>query len=172
MSDQVKTLYLLRHAKSAWDTGAADDFSRPLNQRGEEDAPKIGLWLQQQDLAPECVISSPALRAWQTITAVCHVLNIDTQTIHFDRRLYLASRSDLCHIIEQTGDNFDSLLLVGHNPGLDELLEYLVGGELPRTSSGKLLTTASLAIVQLPNWHPLKRHQAHLLELIRPKSLA
>lgn len=172
MSAQDKTLYLLRHAKSAWDTAAADDFSRPLNKRGERDAIKIGQWLQQQAPSPDIIVSSPALRAWQTATSVCHSLQIDTQTINFDRRLYLAGRTALCRVIAETSDEMSSLLLVGHNPGLDELLGYLVAEELPEYPDGKLMTTASLCIIGLPAWRPLKKNTGQLVQIIRPKSLS
>jgi len=169
MTRQTKALYLLRHAKSAWDTDAADDFSRPLNPRGKRDTKKMGQWMAQQGLFPRCIVSSPALRTWQTITTVCHILGIDSATVNFDRRVYLADVSDLCQVISATDEDVDSLLLVGHNPGLELLIEHLVTAELPVSPGGKLLPTATLCILHLSSWHELKKGSAQLSLIKRPK---
>ncbi len=172
MNGHTKTLYLLRHAKSAWDTAAPDDFSRPLNPRGTRDAVKVGQWMQQRHLRPESIVSSPALRAWQTVTTVCQTLQIEPAAVNFDKHLYLADTAQLCQVIATTDNALNSLLLVGHNPGLAELVEYLLGDDVPAGPDGKLMPTAALCILQLPGWGLLSQTPAHLTDIIYPKSLA
>ncbi|MBI5042083.1 MAG: histidine phosphatase family protein [Gammaproteobacteria bacterium] len=164
-------LLLLRHAKSDWDQ-SCDDFDRPLNARGQHDAPRIGRWLRDQNLMPDCVLSSPARRAAQTAQAVCGQLGYPTEHILWDKRLYLASRETLLDVLADQSDYPQRLLLVGHNPGLEDLLEYLSQEPPPRQHNGKLLTTATLAHLHLrSDTQRPARHRAHLRQIVRPRTL-
>ncbi|MBI5462442.1 MAG: histidine phosphatase family protein [Gammaproteobacteria bacterium] len=162
-------LLLLRHAKSDWDQ-SCDDFDRPLNARGRHDAPRIGRWLREHDMLPDRVLSSPAHRAAQTAQAVCAQLGYPAERIVWDKRLYLAALETLLDILAEQTDHPQRLLLIGHNPGLEDLLEYLVQTP-PRQHNGKLLTTATLAHVQMDTSHPT-RHSAHLCQLVRPRDMS
>ncbi len=163
-------LFLLRHAKSDWDSTSAD-FDRPLNKRGLADAPRIGQWLHDHKVEFDCVLSSPARRAAQTAQALCVKLGISAEHIHWDKRLYLASLETLLDVLAEQREH-RRLILIGHNPGIEQLLEYLAQEPPPRQTNGKLVTTATLAQLQLTNAAAcLMPNSARLLQLIRPRDL-
>jgi len=166
----LKQLYLLRHAKSAWDTDVASDFQRPLNKRGQRNAKGVGDWMAKQGIYPEHILSSPALRAWQTSTLVCTGLGIDEANIHFYPELYLAEIDTLLSCIKKIPADIQSVLLVGHNPGMEELLEFLTGNSIPLPEDEKLLPTATLACLNIPvDWMDLAADVANLSNLKRPQ---
>lgn len=167
----ARELLLLRHAKSDWDT-SCDDFDRPLNARGQHDAPRIGRWLRGQHLVPDRVLSSPARRATQTAHAVCAELGYPAECILWDERLYLASRETLLEVLADQSGHPQRLLLIGHNPGLEDLLEYLAQESPPRQRNGKLLATATLAYLHLRSdtARPTP-HSAHLHQIVHPRDL-
>ncbi|KPK37239.1 MAG: phosphohistidine phosphatase [Gammaproteobacteria bacterium SG8_47] len=167
-----RELLILRHAKSDWGTGAASDFARPLSERGRKDAPRLGKWMRKHHLKPEHVVSSPAVRATETATAVSRALEFRVKDITFDERIYLAGLTTLLEVIASCPTEASRVMLVGHNPGLDELVEYLVQGELPLSDAGKLMTTCALARIELSdNWATLPRGSGKLLSLTRPREL-
>jgi len=171
MVDTAKTLYILRHAKSAWDSDAQDDFSRPLNTRGRRDALAMGKWMMRENFFPDQIVSSPALRAWQTVTSVCHALQIDLATIDFDKHLYLAGMTELCNVLSNTEKGVNSVLLVGHNPGLEQLIQHLLNSD-PRDIAGdKLLPTAAFCILKIGNWDDIESGSAELVMIMKPKLL-
>jgi phosphohistidine phosphatase len=169
----MRTLYLMRHAKSDWHSVARSDFERPLNKRGVKDASRVGQWLHTQKIAPSLILSSPARRAQQTAEAVTEVMGLDEDRIQFDKNLYLADRVALLNVLYAIPESTDSVLLVAHNPGLDELVGWLAAEPPTLSDSGKLMTTAAIAIFELPvPWAKLKRNAASLRQLLRPKELA
>lgn len=166
-----KQLLILRHAKSAWDTETESDFERPLSKRGQRDAPRMGHWLGQQGLIPDYVISSPALRAKQTTLKVCEALKLDATRLHWDNRIYEASPGTLLQVLASCPKRAHRVLLVGHNPGLELLLGYLCN-DIPLPADGKLLPTATLAHIEMPDdWTQLDPGVGHLNALTRPRSL-
>ena len=166
-----RSLLLLRHAKSAWDTEATTDFARPLNKRGKRDAPRIGRWLRQQGLIPDYVVSSPAERAKQTALKVCHGLDLEEERLHWEPRIYEAPPGELLQVLADCPETARTVLLVGHNPGLELLLRYLCDSA-PVPADGKLLPTATVAQLTMPaDWRQLVPHCARLLAIIRPASL-
>ena len=165
-------LFILRHAKSDPGTDASADFDRPLAKRGFRDAPRIGHWMKKHDLMPDLILSSPAQRARQTIEAVVDELDTAREQIRFDDRLYLADRDTLLQVVQECPENINSILLVGHNPGLDELLESLTDSPPPRNKKGKLLTTAALAVLETDlTWPALQSGQSHLKRIVYPSEL-
>src|SRR5215510_7119839 len=106
----MKTLYLLRHAKSSWDDHSLKDFDRPLNERGLKAAPKIGAYMRKEKLRPDLVLSSPALRAKQTTTLVCEAAGL-TGVVNFDERIYEASARRLLEIVAGLGDDLGAVML-------------------------------------------------------------
>jgi CHAD domain-containing protein/phosphohistidine phosphatase SixA len=167
-----RTLLVLRHAKSSWDSDAPGDFARPLAGRGRKDAPRIGTWMKRHQLLPDHVVSSPALRARETTEAVCAGLEYPAQRIQWDKRLYLADLDTLLQVIHECPRKRHALLLVGHNPGMDELVEFVCGPQLPCTDNGKLMTTAALAVIELQDsWDKLAGHRGLLRNLVRPREL-
>lgn len=172
MNPKIHQLLILRHAKSDWNTDAPTDFDRPLNKRGKKDAPRVGRWLKKQGLMPDRVISSPARRAKMTVKRVCREIGFDEQAIVWDERIYGARLITLLDVLRDTPETVKTLLLVGHNPGLEDLLQCLGGDGTGVPADGKLLPTAALAQLELPEgWQRLEPGKAHLLTIVRPKSL-
>lgn len=163
---------LIRHAKSDRDADAANDFDRPLAKRGRMAAKQLGAWMKERNIFPDYFISSPALRARQTVLTMCGALQIDAAHVFFDDRLYLADVNVLLSILPECPKEASSVLLVGHNPGLEDLLTYLCGEDLPISSNGKLMPTAALAQIILPDiWQALKRKSGQLIAITRPKDI-
>ena len=166
-----RQLLILRHAKSAWDTDAFNDFDRPLNKRGKKDAPRVGAWLHEQGLTPGYVISSPAERAKQTVLKAARELGIKKKQIHWDSRIYDAGTSTLLEVLAGCPADAKTVLLVGHNPGLEYLVEYLCDN-VDAPPDGKLLPTATVARLAMPDvWDHLEPGAARLLGITRPRSL-
>lgn len=167
-----RRLLVMRHAKSDWDRGAGSDFDRPLAKRGLRDAPRMGRWLLDQGLIPDWVVSSPALRARETALAVCHKLGLDEGSIHWERSIYAAEVPALLDVLARCPQDRALVLLIGHNPGLEELVEYLARGSGTVPSRPKLLPTAAVACLELPrDWAALKPGSGRLTALVVPKAL-
>ena len=162
---QNKHIYLLRHAKSSWSSSARTDHARPLNGRGFKDARRIGEWMQANGHSPESVICSTAERARQTLDGVMESLEIER--LDYRDELYHASSSTIIALAMSALESVNSVLLVAHNPGMDDTLRTLVKEPLPYEGY-KLMTTGNLAIISCD----LDRGECTLEELIRPKSLS
>ncbi len=166
-----RQLLVLRHAKSAWDTDAATDFERPLAKRGKKDAPRMGQWLREYELVPDHVVCSPAERARQTAVAVCKQLGLDKKTIHWDEHIYLGTTEALLQVLGDCPPAAGRVMIVGHNPGLEDLVEYLCGA-VDAPVDGKLLPTATVAHLEMPDaWDTLAGGSARLMSITRPRSL-
>jgi phosphohistidine phosphatase len=122
----VKTLTILRHAKSSWDNADLVDFDRPLNARGERDAPKMGQRMKAAGIRPSLIISSPAVRAWSTAKIVASELTYPLEFLQRERDLYHAGTDSLFDVIARQDEGFTSIVVVGHNPGLTELANELI----------------------------------------------
>jgi len=122
----MKTLFILRHAKSSWKDDSLQDFDRPLNGRGRKAAELIGTLMRNKKLTPDLVLSSPAVRARETIQLVMKTARLPAE-LRYDQRIYEAGPLQLLEVISQIEEEKDSVLLVGHNPGLEELLQVLTG---------------------------------------------
>lgn len=163
-------LLLLRHAKSDWPVDM-DDFSRPLKKRGRRAAKRVGRWLHEQHLIPDIILSSPATRALATAQRVCRQLDIDESSIVCDLRIYEADAKTLLTVLK-TSCHERRVLLVGHNPGLEDLLLKLIPSSVPLSANGKHLPTAALAQLAFEgDWTDLTEGCAKLVALVRPDSL-
>ncbi len=120
-----KELYLLRHAKSDWNSMVSSDFERGLNKRGERDAPLIGDVLYQKGVLPELVLSSPAKRAKKTASIICKKIGYGVENIVYEPLIYEASMQRLIDIISSVDDDISKLMLVGHNPALTYLINHV-----------------------------------------------
>lgn len=137
----TRTLILLRHAKSAWPAGTRDVI-RPLAERGRRDAPAVGRWLRGQGNKINLVVCSPAVRAVQTWDLVAAQL-ADIPQVRHDERLYEASARDLLQVIQELPHKASTVVLVGHNPGLEDFLELLTGTvEVLKTSAIAIMVTS------------------------------
>ena len=165
-------LILMRHAKSDWLTGAQSDFDRPLARRGRKDAPRMGRWLHKQALYPDRFISSPARRTRETALCVADALEFPHTDILWERPLYEASLEDLRIVISNHCAGAKRLLVIAHNPGLDVLLEFLARDKVQLSSTGKLMTTAAVAVLDFgADPINIKQSGARLEFLVRPKEL-
>ncbi len=166
-----RMLLLLRHGKSDWDTDD-DDFNRPLKKRGFKAARQIGKWLKDNKLIPDFIVSSPANRAITTAEAVSKALRIKKSRILKEKHIYLATPDELLYVLAECPEQAECVMMVGHNPGMEDLLYYLAGGQFEVPDDGKLLPTAALAVLEMPNkWQKLERGSATLKQLVRPRDL-
>lgn len=160
-------LILLRHAKSDWDSGVAGDFDRPLAPRGRKDAPRMGKWMRTNDIIPGLILCSPAVRTRQTLAAVNDELGV--ARIVYEDALYGASLAALVSLIEEYSQNCGNLMITGHNPGMDDVLCFLCKVQPPLTQTGKLMTTATLAVLGFADAGSMSTAAAgELLHLARP----
>jgi phosphohistidine phosphatase len=164
-----RQLLLMRHAKSSWEDTGLDDIERAVAERGIKDIEQVSKKLVSNQLIPDIIICSPAKRARETASILCRCLDRPEQIIKIADALYLA---DLPTLLTNVTGLHDSLyMLVGHNPGLDELMVYLCGENLPLTKKGKLMTTAAVAWLKLPELETdnhIAPGSATLCELFRP----
>ena len=162
----MKTLLLLRHAKSSWKDSDLDDHDRPLNKRGKREAPRMGQLLKEEDLVPEFIVASSAKRAWRT--AECAALHSGYRgETRVTSELYEAPASSIVKVVQSTPEPIQRLLVVGHNPGLEELLEQLTGNYTP-------LSAGALAFVylEIENWGELAdASRGKLVRVWQPREL-
>jgi phosphohistidine phosphatase len=165
-----RELWLLRHGK-AERFDSSEDYDRPLKGRGKHDAKRMGEWLKEAQLLPDLVISSPATRAISTAKIVCDVIGIEHKQIQREKRLYDEGLVRVKSVLADCPATFIRVLLVGHNPELEDLLMYLVN-ETDLPDNKKLFPTAALAQLMLPDdWARLEKGCAQLLSFTYPKSL-
>jgi phosphohistidine phosphatase len=137
----MKTLLILRHAKSAWDDPDVADHERPLNKRGKREAPRMGQLLRDENLVPDLIVSSTAKRARRTAKLVAEASGYEGE-IELAETLYLAGAEAYLDALSKVPDQFQRVMVVGHNPGLEELVEVLTG-------EAESLPTAALAEIAL-----------------------
>ncbi len=161
----MKTLLLLRHAKSSWKDASVKDFDRPLTQRGLKAAPAVGRLIRKRKLQPDLVLSSPAERARQTTELVLAGAGLKIEVRH-DERIYEATVARLLEVVTQIEDDANVAMLVGHNPGLSELFTALTG-------ESESLPTAALACIELDveKWNKVRAGTGRLEWLVKPKKL-
>jgi phosphohistidine phosphatase len=159
------TLYLLRHAKSSWDDESKQDFERPLNNRGRKACALIGEVIEEKGIDFELVLVSTALRTRQTIELVKERAKLRGE-VRYDERIYEATVSQLLEVISQVDNDRKSVLLVGHNPGLEGLLTLLTGENVS-------VTTANLAKIKIKatKWSAGLANKGTLDWIIRPKEM-
>lgn len=159
----MKTLFVLRHAKSSWDDSSLADFDRPLNNRGKNAAPFMGGIMAERDLVPDVILSSPAVRARETASLVKKAGKLDAELL-FEERIYEASPQTLKQVVAGIDDEFRSVMIVGHNPGMEGFIRLLTGRL-------EAMPTAALAIIDLDiaRWKDLAPDRGKLRRVIRPK---
>lgn len=168
----MKTLTLLRHAKSSWDDPVARDFDRPLNPKGQRAAQTVGRHMRALGLEFDAVVASPAVRVIETLEQVAVGYGSDLAPA-WDQRLYLASAASLLDIARELPEGADSALMVGHNPGLEELVLLLVPGGALRDDVEVKFPTASLAEMRfdVTRWTDLRGGGGELVRFVRPRDL-
>ncbi len=172
----MKTLLLLRHAKSSWDQPGLADHDRPLAARGKHAAPRIGRGMAQLGLEPAAVLCSTALRARQTWAAVAQALG-STPRLEYRADLYHAGVDQLLGAVQSMDDAVDSVLIVGHNPGMEALANRLAGsgGKRARARMRRKYPTAGLAVLKFDSarWKDVgsTRGTGRLTHFITPADL-
>ena len=161
----MKTLYLLRHAKSSWKDETLLDIERPLNKRGRKAAETMGAFIRKKKIIPDLVLCSTAVRARQTTEIVLEVAKLSPD-IHFEDGIYEADPARLLELVRQIEKSKKAVLLVGHNPGLEEFLEFLTGKK-------ETMSTAALAkiVLRVTNWAGVNAQKGTLEWLQKPKAL-
>ena len=161
----MKKLYLLRHAKSSWNYPELDDFERPLNKRGRSDLPVMARVINKHGIKPDLIVSSPALRAAFTAINVIQLAGISEDLLTYDNMIYEASTSMLLNLIKSTNDKIDSLMFVGHNPGLTTLASYLSDKQVDNIPTCGLFGMK----LKVTNWRDLSENSASFLFYEYPK---
>ena len=162
----MKTLLILRHAKSSWKDASLADHDRPLNKRGKREAPRMGKLLQEQDLVPDRIISSTAKRARNTAKAIAKACHCEDR-VELTPEFYHAGPGSYLAVLQNVPDDNQRVMVVGHNPGMEALVAHLTGRM-------ETMPTAALAHIELPieRWKELDYEvQGKLLNLWRPKVL-
>jgi phosphohistidine phosphatase len=171
----MKRLSLLRHAKSSWDDPVERDFDRPLNGRGHRAAQRMGKYLREKGLRFDRSIASPALRIRQTIEGLEGTMG-DRLHPDWDRRIYMASAATLFEIVQETDDSVGHLLLIGHNPGLEDLVLLATRDESDglRQEVEQKYPTATLATLDYDcdTWRGVSEDRpGRLVCFVRPRDL-
>lgn len=161
----MKVLTLVRHAKSSWKNTGLTDRERPLNKRGERDAPIMGKRISEHGIRPSLICSSPAVRAWTTAKVVAQEIGYPLEFLQKEPELYLASVTDICDVLVAQDPGFNSIMLFGHNPGFTDFANHLVPG---LTNN---LPTAGVVSVQFDqdDWSLYERPDCELIVHDYPK---
>lgn len=160
----MKTVLALRHAKSSWKDGSLPDHERPLNKRGQKAAPMMGKHLKAENLTPNLIVSSTAVRARSTAEAAALTSEFEGD-IRLAPELYMAGPEAYVNVLRNADDQYDRVMVVGHCPGIEEFVERLTGEAVT-------MPTAAVAHITLPidRWSELDGHtRGELLHVWRPK---
>lgn len=170
----MKTIYLLRHAKSSWQDQELEDIKRPLSKRGRAAAKAMAAYLSAQGIVPGQILCSPALRTRQTLEHMEAKLDAAIP-VRFEKGIYNADAASLLRRLRRLSDGLSSVMVIGHNPGLETLALMLIS-EGEATARDRLATkypTGTLAILTaaIPHWRDLGPESARLEAFVRPKDL-
>ena len=166
---EVKRLFLLRHAKSSWDDPGLDDHDRPLAPRGRRASALIADHLRREEIAPDLVLCSSAKRTRETLE---RVMPVEPAAVRIERELYGASSMDLLERLRALPDEVESVMLIGHQPAIQELAVHLAGegSELERVKA-KFPTAALATLAFAGGWSGIGRKSAELVAYVKPKQL-
>lgn len=164
----MKTLTVFRHAKSSWSDPSLPDRERPLSGRGERDATDMGARLRARGHTPDLILTSHAVRALSTAQAIAAALGMDASSIAVERRLYLAAPEAVLDVLAEQDDRIGHIVVIGHNPGLTELVNRL----LPTFGLDDMPTAGVVTLsIDTPSWHALEGTARALLFYDFPKNV-
>lgn len=168
----MKLLTLLRHGKSEWETGAENDFDRPLRDRGRRDAPYMGEVFSSLKLVPDLIVSSRAVRAAQTAELFAQAAGC-RKSVRWEDSMYAASAGELMSVLRNLPDEAAHVLLIGHNPGFEDLAAQLIGASAFGLVACLRLPTAGAAHIELDVelWREVQSNSGRLLWLVNPRIL-
>lgn len=163
----MKILTIVRHAKSSWKDTSLPDRKRPLNKRGERDAPIMGKRIHEHGIRPSLIVSSPATRAWRTAKIIAREINYPREFLQREDGLYLASLDEILDTVVAQDNSFNNLMIVGHNPGMTDFANFLVPGLTYN------VPTAGVVSVEIDqdDWSLYERPKARLLVHDWPKKI-
>jgi phosphohistidine phosphatase len=161
----MRTLTLIRHAKSSWNDSTLSDFDRPLNKRGQENAPMMGRLLKEQGVVFDLLVTSPALRALTTAQIIAAAMDYPEQALLKEPELYDAGIDQLLAVIHRLPDSAAAVALVAHNPGLTGLCNYLSGENIEN------LPTCAIASIdfEVDSWQGVWRVSGRLARYEYPR---
>lgn len=164
----IKTLLVIRHAKSSWDIGTLNDFERPLNERGKKDAPVMAKRLLEKNISIDAFVASPAKRAKKTAELFIEQYKRDKEEIIFISKLYHAPADVFIEVAESLGDNHNTVAVFSHNPGITEFVNMLCDGVRLEN-----MPTCGIFAVQLhsPSWKNFRRAKKEFLFFDYPKNI-
>lgn len=169
----MRTLTLFRHAKSSWTNSGLGDFERPLSERGEKAAPRMAAHIAQQDLVPDLVLCSAARRTRDTLDLALPLWTPEPR-IDFVKALYLAEVPTLLALVHDAPPDTQRLMIIGHNPGLQNFALALIGGEAPEAGPiARKFPTAAVAVINfdIPDWAAVRPGGGHLTSFMTPRQL-
>lgn len=161
----MKTLYIIRHAKSSWEDSVFDDFDRPLKERGEKDAIRMGKRLKEREITVDLIISSPAKRAIETCQAIAKILGYPANKIKTDKKLYHADEDAICSILKSIKDTNKVVMLFGHNPGFTGFANQM----LNETITNIPTTGVVAGKLNIESWKEIKASCGEILFFDFPK---
>lgn len=161
----MKTLYLIRHAKSDWENPLLSDFDRPLNKRGKKNAPFMGNILAKAHIHPDLILASPALRARMTAVEIARQIGYDSDLIVYNEMLYGADYETTESVLKSILSTQQTVFLIGHNPGLTEFVQYISGHAIDN------IPTCGIVCVKLKedDWKNIGRDSALFISFDYPK---
>jgi len=149
-----RDLLILRHAKASRSAEVASDYDRPLTRRGRRDAPRIARWMKTRELVPDCIIASPSRRTRETAELVLDELGLAAEVLRWDERAYAADVTTLLRVLADAPADARRILLVGHNPGLEDLVRHLGGDTAREPGKGKFFPPCALAHLRVGSAWP------------------
>jgi len=162
-----KILIIVRHAKSSWSDSTLNDIQRPLNKRGTKDAPKMGKHLAKKKIIPQAIFSSSGLRALTTARLISVELGMKPTEIIVEEGLYTFNSDQLLDVIKTVSDNYEEIMVVGHNPAVTDVTNILSGSEIDN------VPTCGVAVLELSvgSWKDIGKNTAELSRFDYPKKL-
>ncbi len=162
-----KTLILVRHAKSSWKDTTLNDIKRPLNKRGNKDAPKMGKYMAEHKILPEVIFSSSGLRALATARLISVKIDIKPTDIIINEKIYTFNSEDLLNVVKALKDKYEKVMIVAHNPAITDLVNYFSGSKIDN------VPTCGVAVLRFPinSWKKASKSKANLDSFNYPKKL-
>jgi phosphohistidine phosphatase len=154
----MKTIYLVRHAKSSWKNPQLDDIDRPLNKRGKRDAPFMGKLLKEKGIRPDLMITSPAKRAYSTAEYFASEINYPLKEIQTNKDLYDADADNILTLIKKTDDNIKSIMIFGHNPGLTNVQNFICKKHIDNIPTSAVVSLG----LNVDHWNQIKQNSCEL----------
>lgn len=164
----MKTLFVIRHAKSSWNDPDLDDIDRPLNKRGKRNAPEMGKRLSAKGVKPDLLITSPAKRAATTAKKIAKALSYPKDQIVIDQTLYHGTNQEVINVIRNVSDEIGTLMIFGHNPGFTDLVNQLSGSSIYN------IPTCGIAEIgfDIQSWNDIDKNKGRLIDFDYPKKVS